>query len=232
MNLHDMTQSFLWTAITVAFYLVGLGLRRLARNHVLANPAMIAMILVAILLLTTRTAYAVYFRATWVLTFLLAPATVALGIPLAKNFAHVRQSMSGVIIGLLAGSLTSLVSGVLLVRWLGGNKELALSMLPKAVTTPIAMSVADQIGGVPALTAVFAVLGGVIAALTFRTVFGILRISHGHAIGLAAGTAGSGLAASQAAELGDGPAAFAAIGIGLNGLLTALVAPLVAAIFK
>ena len=155
MNLPDILQSFLWTAITAACYLAGLGLRRLARNHVLANPALIAMILVAILLLATHTAYAVYFRATWVLTFLLAPATVALGIPLAKNFAHVRQSMSGVILGLVAGSLTSLVSGVLLVRWLGGNKELAMSMLPKAVTTPIAMSVAGQIGGVPALTAVF-----------------------------------------------------------------------------
>lgn len=232
MNAHDIFQSFLWTAITVACYLAGLGLRRLARNHVLANPALVAMILVAILLLTTRTSYAVYFRATWVLTFLLAPATVALGIPLAKNFAHIRQSLHGVILGLLAGSLTSILSGVLLVRWLGGNKELAMSMLPKAVTTPIAMSVAGQIGGLPALTATLAIIGGIMAAVTFRAVFGMLRITHGHAIGLAAGTAGSGLAASQAAEMGDGPAAFAAIGIGLNALLTALVAPLVASIFK
>src|SRR5208283_3757658 len=70
MNLPDILQSFLWTAITAACYLAGLGLRRLARKRVLANPALIAMILVAILLLATHTAYAVYFRATWVLTFL------------------------------------------------------------------------------------------------------------------------------------------------------------------
>jgi putative effector of murein hydrolase len=232
MNLHDIFESFFWTAITVAAYLVGLVARRAARNHALANPALIAMILVAVILLATHTPYAVYFRATRVLTFLLAPATVALGIPLAKNFAHVRQSMRGVILGLLAGSLTSIVSGVLLVRMLGGNHELAMSMLPKAVTTPIAMSVAGQIGGLPALTATLAIIGGIIAAITLRAVFAVLHITHGHAIGLAAGTAGSGIAAAQVAEMGDGPAAFAAIGIGLNGLLTALIAPMVAAIFK
>ena len=232
MNFHDIVQSFLWTAITVACYLVGLGLRRITRNHALANPALIAMILVAVLLLMTHTPYAIYFRATWVVTFLLAPATVALGIPLAKNFGHVRQSLRGVILGLLAGSLTSILSGVLLVRLLGGNTELAMSMLPKAVTTPIAMSVADQIGGVPALAATLAIVGGIIAAVTLRAVFGILRITHGHAIGLAAGPAGSGIAAAQVAEMGDGSAAFAAIGIGLNGLLTALVAPMAASIFQ
>jgi len=142
MTAHDLLASLLWTPVTILCYLGGLGLRRLTRNNALANPALITMVLVAVLLLLTHTPYALYFRATWALTFLLAPATVALGIPLAKNFAHVRQSLRGVGLGLLAGSLTSMVSGVLLVRWLGGSKELALSMLPKAVTTPIAMSVA------------------------------------------------------------------------------------------
>ena len=228
MTAHDLLASLLWTPVTILCYLGGLGLRRLTRNNALANPALITMVLVAVLLLLTHTPYALYFRATWALTFLLAPATVALGIPLAKNFVHIRQSLRGVVLGLVAGSLTSMVSGVLLVRWLGGSKELALSMLPKAVTTPIAMSVAGQIGGQPALTATLAIVGGIIAAVTLRAVFGILRITHGHAIGLAAGTAGSGIAAAQVAEMGDGPAAFAAIGIGLNGLLTALVAPLLA----
>jgi len=226
MNAHDLLTSLLWTPVTILCYVAALGLRRLTRRNALANPALVTMVLVAGLLLTTHTPYLVYFHATWGLTFLLAPATVALGIPLAKNFVHIRQSLRGVVLGLVAGSLTSMVSGVLLVRWLGGSKELALSMLPKAVTTPIAMSVAGQIGGEPALTATLAIVGGIIAAVTFRGVFSIMRITQGHAIGLAAGTAGSGIAAAQAAEMGD--AAFAAIGIGLNGLLTALVAPLLA----
>ena len=227
-NAVSLTETMLWTAVTVASYLAGLGLRRLARHHPLANPAFIAMLLVAGLLLASHTPYARYFQATWLLTFLLAPATVALGMPLARNVAPIRQNLAGVGLGLLAGSLTSMVSGVLLVRLLGGSHALAMSMLPKAATTPIAMSVAGQIGGQPGLTAALAIVGGIIAAITVRTVFRVLRITQGHVIGLAAGTAGSGIAAAQVAELGDGPAAFAAIGIGLNGLLTALLAPVLA----
>ena len=218
-----------WTGLTVACYLAGLGVRRLARNHALANPALITMALVAGALLLSHTPYAVYFHATRGLTFLLAPATVALGVPLARNFIHVRRSWLGVGLGLLAGSVSSMVSGVLLVRWLGGSKVLALSMLPKAATTPIAMAVTQQIGGQPALSATRAIAGGILAAVTLRGVLGLVRITDTHAVGLAAGTAGSGIAAARVAELGDGAAAFAAIGIGLNGLLTALLAPGLAA---
>jgi putative effector of murein hydrolase len=102
-------------------------------------------------------------------------------------------------------------------------------MLPKAVTTPIAIAISAQIGGQPALTASLAITGGILTALTLKLILGRLRITHGHAVGLAAGTAGSGIAAAYVAALGDGPAAFAAIGIGLNGLVTALLAPWLAA---
>ena len=230
MSSPTLSQSLLWTAVTVASYLAGLGLRRIARHHALANPALMAMVLVAVALHLTHTPYAFYFQASRVLTLLLAPATVALGIPLATHFAHVRQSWRGVGISLLAGSVVSMVSGVVLVRLLGGSRELALTILPKAVTTPIAMSVASQIGGDPALTATLAIVGGIITAVTMQAVLGYLRVTNGQAIGLAAGTAGSGIAAAQVATLGDSPAAFAAIGIGLNGMLTALLAPLLASL--
>lgn len=230
--MHNIVQPVLWTSVTIAFYLIGLGAQRVARGNALVNPPLIAIILVVITLALSRTSYADYFRATWVLTALLAPATVALGIPLAKNVVHIRRNLHGVGIALLAGSLSSMLSGVLLVRLLGGTKEIAMSMMPKAVTTPIAMAVAGQIGGRPALTATLAILGGIVAAITFRAVLGVLRVTHEHAIGLAAGTAGSGIGGASAAKLGDGPAAFAALGIGLNGLLTALLAPLLAPIFN
>jgi putative effector of murein hydrolase len=228
MNPQSLLPPLLWTAGTMACYLIGLGLRHLTRKHALANPALITIILVVLLLKLTHTSYASYFHATWVLTFLLAPATVALGIPLARNFAHIRQNLQGVGLGLLAGSVSSMVSGVVLVRCLGGSKELALCMLPKAVTTPIAIAVAGQIGGQPALTATLAILGGIVAAVTLRAVLGALRITQQPAVGRAAGTAGSGIAAAQAATLGEASAAFAAIGIGLNGLVTALLAPTLA----
>jgi len=218
-----------WTAVTVGCYLVGLGARRWSRRHPLANPVLIAIALLAGLLRLTGTAYADYFRATWVLTFLLGPATAALGIALARNLAHVGRNLGGIALGLGAGSVTSMVTGVALVRLLGGSRTVALSMLPKAVTTPIAIAISAEIGGQPALTAALAIVGGILTAITLRFTLGRLRVTHGHALGLAAGTAGSGIAAAYVAALGEGPAAFAAIGIGLNGLVTALLAPIFAA---
>lgn len=221
--------SFFWIAVTVASYLLGLSIRSLARDHPLANPALIAIMVVSALLRVSGTTYGAYFRATWIVTFFLAPATVALGVPLAKNLLQVRRNLGGVTVGLLAGSFTSMASGMALVRILGGSKGVALSMLPKAATTPIAMTVAQQVGGQPALTASLAIMGGIVAAITLRTVLRLLKVTHQHAVGLAAGTAGSGIAAAHVAQLGDATAAFAAIGIGLNGVVTALFAPLIAA---
>ena len=231
-NVEPVLRSALWIGVTVACYLVGLRVRALARRHAVANPVLIAITLMVTVLLLTRTPYPVYFRATWPITFLLGPATVALGLPLARNLRHIRAGLGGVALGLLAGSVTSMASGVLLVRLFHGSRDVAMSMLPKSVTTPIAMSVAAQVGGLPALAAALAIVGGIVAAVSLRGVLGALRVDHDHAVGLAAGTAGSGIAAAHVAAMGDGAAAFAAIGIGLNGLVTALLAPLVAALWR
>jgi putative effector of murein hydrolase len=218
----------LWTAVTVAAYGVGLTARRVARRHPLANPVLIAMALTIAILRATQTPYADYLAASWPIVFLLGPATVALGVPLAADFGPLRRSMGAVLIALSAGAAAALLIGFGLVRALGGSEVTALSMLPKSATTPIAMGIASQIGGQPALSAAFAILGGIIAAMSIRGLLRRLRIDHPQALGLAAGAAGSGIAAAYVAAFGDAPAAFAAIGIGLNGLLTSVLAPLVA----
>jgi putative effector of murein hydrolase len=125
-----------------------------------------------------------------------------------------------------------MVSGVALVWALGGSRMVALSMAPKSVTTPIAMAVSQQIGGAPALTAALAIVGGIFAAAIGRRLLTSLRIHDPRTHGFAAGVAGSGVAAAQAASLGGLAAAFAALGIALNGVVTALVTPLVAAIWR
>jgi putative effector of murein hydrolase len=200
--------SIFWMTATVGFYGVGLVLRWLTRRNPLANPPLIAIVLVAVLLRST------------------------LGIPLATNFAHVRRSWRALAFGLFVGSVTSMLSGFLLVTLLGGTRVIALSMLPKAATTPIAMSIAGQIGGLPAVTATFAIFGGILAAIMLRPLLSVLGVSDNSTLGLAAGTAGSGIAAAHAASQGEIAGAFAAIAIGLNGLLTALAAPLLVSYFK
>ena len=230
--IRTFTQSALWIGITIGCYLAGLYVRGRAGGHALVNPVLIAIALMVVILSATGTPYADYFRATWLLTFLLAPATVALGVPLAKNLRHIRSSFWGVVFGLAAGSITSMLSGVALVWLFGGTKSVAMSMLPKAVTTPIAIAVSSQIGGKPALTASLAIVGGILTAVTLEGILKAMRVTHGHAIGLAAGAAGSAVGAAQVSPRGDGHAAFAAIGIGLNGLITALLAPLIASLWR
>ncbi len=221
-------QPLLWLVVTLAGYAVGRTIQRASGNSPLASPVLIAIVLAAAAVLATGTSYQAYFSGAQFINFLLGPATIALAVPLARNAALIRCNLRSLGLALLAGSLTSIVSGVAIVSLLGGSRIVALSMAPKSVTTPIAMAVSQQIGGVPALTASLAILGGIIAAITGQQMLERFRIRDWRAHGLAAGVAGSGVAAAQVAGRHELAAAFAALGIGLNGLLTALVVPLLA----
>jgi putative effector of murein hydrolase len=216
-----------WLGVTISAYVFGQIIQRACNGSPPANPVLIAILVVSVLLEATGTPYARYFAGAQFIQFLLGPATVALAVPLALNLNHVRRSFPGIGLALLAGSLTSALSGIAVVAWLGGGRAVALSMAPKAVTTPIALSLSQEIGGIPALTAALAIAGGIIAAIVGKTLLHWLRVDDWRAHGLAAGVAGSGVAAAQVAPLSGLAAAFAALGIGLNGLLTAVIVPLV-----
>lgn len=216
----------LWLVVTLAAFILARRLQRAAGGTPLVNPVLFAIAMVAALLLITGTPYKTYFTGAQFINFLLGPATVALAVPLARNLHHVLRTLRGTGLALLAGSLTSIVSGISIVWALGGSHSMALSMAPKAVTTPIAMAVSQQIGGVPTLTAAFAIIGGIMAAMLRQHMLHKLNISDWRVHGLAAGVAGSGIAAAQVAPQSKLAAAFAALGIALNGVVTALLLPL------
>lgn len=222
----------LWIVVTLGAYVIGQQVQRLCGGAAIANPVLIAIALVSAIVLAAGVSYPSYFTGAQFINFLLGPATVALAAPLARNIGHVRTSFKGVGLALVSGSLVSTLSGVALVIALGGSRSLALSMAPKSVTTPIAIAVSQQIGGVPALTAALAIVGGVFAAVVGRRLLTSLRIADLRSHGFAAGLAGSGVAAAQAASLGGLAAAFAALGIALNGVLTALLIPLTTSIWR
>jgi len=218
----------LWLAVTLGAYVIGRAVQRACNGSPFASPVLIAIALVACVLLATGTSYKTYFEGAQFINFLLGPATIALAIPLARNVRLILANFSSVALALLAGSLTSIVSGFAIVWLLGGSREVALSMAPKAVTTPIAVAVSAQIGGVPALTAALAILGGILAAIVGQHMLHGLKVKDWRAHGLAAGIAGSAVAAAQVAARNELGAAFAALGIGLNGLSTAILAPVLA----
>jgi putative effector of murein hydrolase len=222
------TTPLLWLAVTLGAYVIGRAVQRVCGGSPFASPVLIAIATVGCVVLATDTSYKTYFEGAQFINFLLGPATIALAIPLARNVRLILANFSSVVLALFAGSLTSIVSGFAIVWLLGGSREVALSMAPKAVTTPIAVAVSEQIGGVPALTAALAILGGILAAVVGQHMLHGLKVKDWRAHGLAAGIAGSAVAAAQVAARNELGAAFAALGIGLNGLLTAILAPVLA----
>jgi putative effector of murein hydrolase len=220
------TMPLVWLVVTFACYVVGRGMQRACGGSVFASPVLVAIVIVATAILATGTDYKTYFTGAQFINFLLGPATVALAVPLARNVRLIGKNLHSIGPALLAGSLTSIVGGIGLVWLFHGSRMVALSMAPKAVTTPIAVAVFEQIGGIPALTAALAILGGILAAAVGQhTLYG-LRITDWRAHGLAAGLAGSAVAAARVATQNELAAAFAALGIGLNGLPTAMLAPM------
>ncbi len=217
--------------LTIATYVLGVAVQRRTRWP-LANPVLISIVLIAVTLRVLGIPYATYFAGAQLLHFLLGPATVALAIPLVSAIEHIRRNLWPMLLALLAGSVTSMISGYALVRLCGGSQVLALCMMPKSLTTPIALDIAQNIGAIPSLVAVLAILAGILVAVSINAVVRWIRVIDPSAIGLAAGTAGSGVGASRVLDQHPLSAAFAAVAIGLNGLMTAWLAPFFATLLK
>ncbi len=194
----------------------------------LANPVLIAVTALVAFLGITGTAYETYFAGAQFVHFLLGPATVALAVPLYMQLKRVRAMLWPVLAGLLAGSLTAIGSAVLVGRLFGASETTQLSLAPKSVTTPIAMGIAERIGGIPSLTAVLVIVTGILGALGARWVFDAMRLRDPAIRGFAIGVASHGIGTARAFQVNEQSGAFAALAMGLNGALTALLVPFLA----
>jgi len=194
----------------------------------LANPVLIAVSVLVLFLTLTATSYETYFAGAQFVHFLLGPATVALAIPLYTQFHRVRAMLLPVVIGLLVGSLTAAISAVLVGRLFGASLSTQLSLAPKSVTTPIAMGIAERIGGIPSLTAVLVIITGILGAVGARYVFDAMKLRDPAIRGFAIGVASHGIGTARAFQVNEQSGAFAALAMGLNGALTAILVPLLA----
>lgn len=194
----------------------------------LANPVLIAVTVLVLFLTLTATSYETYFEGAKFVHFLLGPATVALAIPLYMQLHRVRAMLLPVVIGLLVGSLTAAISAVLVGRLFGASLSTQLSLAPKSVTTPIAMGIAERIGGIPSLTAVLVIITGILGAVGARYVFDAMKLRDPAIRGFAIGVASHGIGTARAFQVNEQSGAFAALAMGLNGALTAILVPLLA----
>jgi len=196
------------------------------RHAAWSNPVMIAIILLALVLIATGTSYRSYFNGAQYVQFLLGPATVALAVPMHANLGTIRRNFVPILLSMTAGSAVAAISAMLILEALGAPRAVVISIAPKSVTTPIAMGISQDLGGLPALTAIFVLITGVFGGLIALPLFRLLGIRDRRAQGLAGGTAAHGLATARLLLESDTAGAFGGLAIGLNGLITAIMVPL------
>jgi predicted murein hydrolase (TIGR00659 family) len=223
------TPLFGLTATLAVYVLAQLAYARMGQPP-WANPVLWTVVVLAAGLLITDVPYPNYFAGAQFIHFLLGPAVVALAWPLWLRRAQVRSQWARLLAVALAGGVAAGGSAWLMGWALGLPNEIVMSLVPKSVTAPVAMGIAEQIGGVPALAAVFAVLTGLIGAISGRYLFDMLRIpKDGNgwmARGFALGTASHGIGAARALQVNADAGAYAGLALGLQVMLASLLIPL------
>lgn len=218
-------------SLTLVAYQLGMWIYRRGGLNPMLNPVLLAVIMVVTFLVLTPFAYEDYFDGAQFVHFLLGPATVALAIPLYRQFQKVRRSAFALIASLLLGSLTASLSAVLIAYLLGGSRQALISLAPKSVTAPVAMGISEKLGGLPSLTAVMVIITGIAGAMIGPPLLNALRIKDWAARGFAMGTASHGIGTARALQTNEVAGAFAGLAMGLNALATSLLLPLLWRLF-
>ncbi|BCG22765.1 hypothetical protein TUM18999_09560 [Pseudomonas tohonis] len=214
--------------LTLAAYQLSISLYEKTRLMFL-QPVLVSMALVIAVLVPLGIGYEEYRQSTTLLTLLLGPATVALAVPLFLNLKRIRQLFWPTLITLFIGGLVATVMGVGLAWAFGAEHMMLMTMAPKSVTSPIAMLVAEQIGGVAALAAVFVLITGVIGATLGPELLRRIGVRHPAAQGMALGITAHAVGTARALQEGEECGAFAALAMSLMGVATAVLLPLAVA---
>lgn len=195
-------------------------------SSVWLNPVLVSIVAIIILLLAVDIPYESYARGGDLIAFLLGPAVVALAVPLYQRRTELWRRKSAILLGILAGSLSSIISACGIAWLFHGSRNVIVSMAPKSVTAPIAIGIAERIGGIPALTAPVVVMTGCLGAVCGVEFCRLIGIRTPIATGLAVGTAAHGIGTARMLEIDRLAGTVAGLAIGLNGLATTFLLPL------
>jgi predicted murein hydrolase (TIGR00659 family) len=216
----------LWLALTLVSWIVADAIARACGRHPLVNPVLIAIAAMGAVLIATGTPYETYFQGAQFVHFLLGPATVAIAVPLVRHRTLVLKNVLPMAAALLAGAVTAVVSVVGVTAAFGVPREILVSLAPKSVTAGIAMAISENLGGRPALTAVLVITTGVMGAVIVTPLMNALKIRDYAARGFAVGLTAHGIGTARAFAVDEIAGTFAGIAMGLNGVATSLVVPL------
>lgn len=215
-----------WLAITLVFYGVALRVFRALKGHPLVHPLSITAIAVAIMMVLADTSAAQYRQHASLLQWLLGPATVALAIPMFNQWQKIRQLGMPLIVSVAIGGIVAPLLAWGVVYLTHAPMAIQMTMLVKSITSPLAMETGAAIGGIPALAAVFVILTGIVGALAAPLTYQLFAVTMPEAQGMALGAVCHAVGTSKALQMGEIQGALATVGLGLNGILTAIVFPL------
>jgi predicted murein hydrolase (TIGR00659 family) len=212
--------------LTLTAYQIGSVLYQKTDKYPLANPVAIAVILVALVLYLVDMPYQKYFEGAQFVHFLLGTATVSLAVPIYRGIAVLKARLIPLMIALLCGGVVSIVSAVGIATLMGADSAIIGAFYPKSVTAPIAMGVAERLGVSPTLTAVFAVVTGILGAMLGSGILNLLGMKAWWQRGFAMGVAAHGIGTSRAFAVHPEAGTYASLAMGLHGIAGALLIPL------
>jgi predicted murein hydrolase (TIGR00659 family) len=214
---------FFGVAVSLITYWIGLLLKKRFRWAFL-NPLLIAVVLTILILLVTNVTYTDYNAGAKYLSYLLTPSTVCLAIPLYQQLAMLKKNLKAILISIAAGTLSSLCSVLLLSVAFGLSHAQYVTLLPKSITTAIALGVSEELGGLVTITAAAVVITGILGNVIADSVLRLFRIEEPVAKGLACGTAAHAIGTSRAMEMGELEGAMSSLSIAVSGLMTVIAA--------
>lgn len=228
----DAVQATLfWSAATIGCYLVARFISRRWR-YWWTSTLLLTPIMVGIIAISLHAGYAEYIRSTHWLVLMMGPATVAFAIPIYEQRAVIRRHWAVLLLGVLVGSTIAMVAAFFMASWLGLSATMQLSLMPRSTSTPFAMAVSDDIGGLPDLTAVFVILTGVTGAAIGELLLKVMPLRSSLARGALFGMGAHGAGVAKAHQLGGEEGSIAGLVMVLAGLFNVMMAPVVAYLLR
>lgn len=225
--MNNLAQSEVFSlTLVIGTYLAALALYRKTRISLL-NPILTSIPVIILILKTMNIEYEAFRQGSHLIHFLLGPSVVALGYVLFEQVKYLKGNVVSILVSVFTGAVVGIVSVILIGDLMGADQTLIASLQPKSVTTPIAMDIAEKAGGIPSLTAVIVVAVGIFGSIAGPIVMKVLGIESRIAKGLALGASAHGLGTSVAIRIGAVEGALSGLAIGLMGIMTAILVPVI-----
>ncbi|SDI68041.1 TIGR00659 family protein [Planococcus glaciei] len=230
MNMHIFLLALLFAGLTTVLYLF-LNSQYIKYRWTILNPVLTTTVALVMILLVFDVSYDTYMLGGKWVGELLGPAVVALAVPLYKQWELLRKNLLPIAIGVTAGSIVGLLSGSLLTKLFGFSAEMVLTMLPKSITTPVAMQMAEAFGGIPSLAAVYVMVAGFTGILVGPWLLKTLRIDSSIGRGIGLGSSAHGLGTAKAFEYGPEEASMSSVAMTLSAVVGSFLGPVIVWLF-